>query len=203
MDFLSQLDWRRAEKNFDPTKKVSEDDLKKILHAIQMAPSSFGIQPYHIYVVSDPEVKKQLRASAYHQAQFEEASHLLVFASRSDLGARVNAYFEMASGGSPEVREKMKEYEAMMEGFVSGLPEGAHKAWADRQAYIALGFALAAAAELGIDSCPMEGFNSAEFDSILKLPTSQKSAVVLSLGYRKMEEAHPKVRFPESDLFTF
>ena len=196
------LDWRRAEKNFDPTKPTSEEDLNKVLHAIQMAPSSFGIQPYHIYVVSDPETKKKMRAAAWDQAQFEEASHILVFASRTDAIPRIDEYLEVASGGDAEKREKLKGYEDMMKGFLSNFSPEVQRTWADRQTYIALGFAMAAAAELKLDSCPMEGFTPAEFDNILDLPENLKSVVTMSLGHRASEDGRPKVRFPETELFT-
>jgi nitroreductase len=200
--FLDQLAWRNAEKHFDASKKLDEETLQKILHATQMAPSSFGIQPYHVYVVSNPEVKAKLREAAWNQAQFTEASHLLVFASRTDHLARADQYFELATGGSAEARTQMKAYEDMMKGFIAAMPEAAHKPWADRQTYIALGFALAAAAELEVASCPMEGFDSKAFDEILGLPAHMKSVVSLSLGYGNGAPTRPKVRFPETDLFT-
>ncbi len=202
MNFLNQLEWRNAEKHFDPSKPLEADKLQQLLHAIQMAPSSFGIQPYHVFVVSDPSIKEQLRAAAYNQAQFTDASHILVFASRTDAMHRVDEYFQLATGGDAAIREKMKGYEDMMRGFVGNMPDSAQKSWADRQTYIALGFALAAAAELGISSCPMEGFDPNQFDQILKLPAHMKSVVTMSIGYADGTPGNPKVRFPEGDLFT-
>jgi len=200
--FLDQLAWRNAEKHFDANKKLDEETLHKILLATQMAPSSFGIQPYHVYVVSDPAVKAKLREAAWNQAQFTDASHLLVFASRTDHLARADQYFDLATGGSAEARTQMKAYEDMMKGFIGAMTPEVAKSWADRQTYIALGFALAAAAELEVASCPMEGFNSTAFDEILGLPAHMKSVVSLSLGYSDGTPARPKVRFPETDLFT-
>ncbi|MBT5517099.1 NAD(P)H-dependent oxidoreductase [Candidatus Peregrinibacteria bacterium] len=201
-NFLSQLEWRNAEKHFDASKPLEEDLLNKILAATRMAPSSYGIQPYHIYVVSNAEMKTKLRAEAFDQAQFTDAPYILVFASRNDFDARIDGYFETASGGDAEAREKLKGYEDMMRGRVSGMPEEEKMSWAHRQTYIALGFAMAAVAETGVASCPMEGFNTAKFDELLGLPAHMKSVVTLSLGYGDGTESRPKVRFPENDLFT-
>lgn len=200
--FLDQLDWRRAVKTYDPEKKLSEETIQHILRATQMAPSSFGIQPYHVYVVTDVAVREKLRAAAWDQAQFTDASHLLVFATRTDVMQRIDEYFDTASGGDEEKKAAMQGYRDMMEGFIGGMPQEAQKPWADRQTYIALGFALAAAAELEVDSCPMEGFSTADFDQILGLPENMKSVVCLSLGYTNEEATRAKVRFDQDDLFT-
>ncbi len=200
--FLSGLDWRNAEKNFDPAKKVSDEDLNKILHAVKMAPSSFGLQPYHVYVVADQAVKLKLKEKGFNQQQFEDCSHVLVFCGRDDLVDRINKYFEMASGGDMEKRKAMEGYENMMKGFAEGKSSNDVIGWAFRQAYIALGFALAACAELKIDSCPMEGFDAKGFDQILSMPAGTNSVAVMTIGYRKDVPHMGKVRFPEEDLFT-
>lgn len=193
--FLEHLDWRRAEKNFDPNYQLPEEHLTKILEAAHMAPSSFGLQPYHIYVVQNPEIKAQLREKGYNQAQFTDASAVLVFTTIDNLDQRITDYMKLLGGN--------EQLEQMMRGFIAALPnEHAQRAWSARQAYIALGFALAAAAELEVDSCPMEGFDKEAFDQILNLPSDRKTVVTLNLGKRKEEPAHPKVRFPNSDLFT-
>lgn len=200
--FLDNLDWRCAEKAFDPAKKVSDADLAKILHAIKLSPSSFGIQPYHFYVISDQATKMKLKEKGYNQQQFEDASHLIVFCGRNDLADRVNKYFEMASGGDAAKREEMKGYENMMKGFAEGKQGDDAMNWAHRQAYIAFGFAMAACAEMMIDSCPIEGFDATAADQILNVPANTKSVAILAIGYRKDLPHFPKVRFPEEDLFT-
>ncbi|PIR55140.1 NAD(P)H-dependent oxidoreductase [Candidatus Peregrinibacteria bacterium CG10_big_fil_rev_8_21_14_0_10_36_19] len=193
--FLDKLDWRFATKHFDSAKKVSEEDMHKILESIHMAPSSFGLQPYHIYVVSDAAKKSELRAAGFNQPQFEDASHILVFCANSNVKGRVNQMIETMGGVS-------EEFAAMLHGFSEGLNGENAKGWAARQAYIALGFALAACAELGIDSCPMEGFSNGDFDTILGLDSNLSSMAVLAVGYRKDGPAHPKFRFSNEDLFT-
>jgi nitroreductase len=202
--FLGHLDWRNAEKHFDPAKKVSDADMEKILKAVHMAPSSFGLQPYHVHVVKNDDVRAKLKEAAFGQAQVSDSSFVLVFSGRSDdLKPRIDKYFEMATGGNAEAMKAMEGYKGMMQGFSEGMNKELLRAWAERQAYIALGFGLAACAELAIDSCPMEGFDKEAFDKILGLPEDFHSVVMMAVGYRKEDAEHfPKVRYPKEDLFT-
>lgn len=131
---------------------------------------------------------------------------LLVFSVRTDLTKRVDEYLAVMSGGDPTKKSALKQYEDMMKGAVSKFDAAAAKAWAAKQAYIALGFALAACAELGIDSCPMEGFDADAFNKILKSPAETlKVQVALAIGYRSNDDEYakrPKVRFPKEELFS-
>lgn len=194
MSFLDQLDWRRAEKNFDPEYTLPAEALEKILHAVKMAPTSFGLQPYHVYVVQDQATKDKLREKGYGQAQFSEASAVLVFAARTDIEDRVQKYQELS--------QAPQQYVDVINGFVQNMDAQSQQSWAQRQTYIALGFALAAAAELQIDSCPMEGLDSAGFNEILNVQRPLNTVVALPLGKRKEEDSRPKVRFSDDDLFT-
>jgi len=202
MSFLTQLDWRFATKKFDTNKKVAGEDLGKILEAIRKAPTSFGIQPFHVFVVTDPEIRKEMRAVSWDQAQVTDASAILVFAARTDLSARIDAYGELASGGDPTMTLSLKEHIDMMHASLDARTGEEKASWAGRQTYIALGFGLAAAAELGIDSCPMEGFDGVAVDKILGVPPYMHSLAYLAIGYRKEGPVRPKVRFPIEDLFT-
>ncbi len=202
MSFLSQLDWRFATKKFDPTKKVSETDLAKILEAVQKAPTSYGLQPFHVYVISDMSVREKMLPVAYGQAQITEASHVLVFCARTDAKERIDTYIDLLAGGSEEGKAALKGFSDMMHGSVDSRTPEQILDWTGRQAYISLGFALAAAAELGIDTCPMEGFDSAALNTVLGLPENMKSLACMAVGYRAAEPDRPKFRFPESDLFT-
>lgn len=204
MTFLSNLNWRYATKKFDMTKQVSDADLHKILEAARFAPTSYGLQPFHITVVRDPELRAKLRGAAWDQSQVSDSTALLVFSARTDVVSRVPAYLDLASGGNPEIREAMAGYGQMMATSMEGKAaqgDDAVIAWSSKQAYIALGFALAACAELEIDSAPMEGFDPAAFKDILKLGEHLMPAALLSIGYRDASDTiRPKVRFPESDL---
>ena len=185
MSFISNLNWRYATKKFDTNKKVTDTDLEKILEAIRLTPTSFGLQPYHFYVVSNPEVKEQIQAVSWNQPQIGSSSHLIIFAARTDLLVNNDEYFTLMSGGNPEVRASLKGFEDMVTGTIAMKESnGTAHDWAARQTYIAHGFAMAACAELEIDSCPMEGFDPVAVGNILGLPESQKAVVMLPIGYR-------------------
>ena len=199
MSFLSNLSWRYATKKFDTTRKVSSEDLETILEAIRMTPTSYGLQAYHFYVVSDPEMLARIQAASYNQPQVGTASHLIVMCARTDLLQVKEEYFSLMSGGNYEMRTKLAGFEQIVTGTIQNVsPE-----WAKKQAYIALGFALAACAELQVDSCPMEGFDLDGVAKALELPSNLSVAVMLPIGYRAPDEnPRPKVRFSKEKLFT-
>lgn len=202
MTFLENLKWRYAVQAFDTEKKVSDEDFDKILEAIHYVPTSAGLQPFHVIIVEDPATRTKIREVGFDQPKITESSHLLVFCARTDLEKRVGDYMEVASGGDKETREKMAGLENMLSGTVSNFKGDKEKMqeWAQRQTYIALGFALAACAEMKIDSGPMEGFMPLKVDEILGLPAHMKSVAMMSVGYRSEEPRHPKVRFEQEEL---
>lgn len=201
--FLGNLEWRFATKQFDTEKKVSEADMATIRHAIRMAPASSGLQAYAIYEIVDPAVRAKLREASYGQPQVTDASHFFVFCGRNDLSDRVDVMMNTMTNNDAAERAKLSALENMVRGTVSQYPTPEQAmAWSARQAYIALGFGLAACAELGIDSCPMEGFNPAAVAEILSLPAHIKPMAYLAVGYRAEGPAHPKFRVPESELFV-
>lgn len=202
MTFLAHLDWRNATKDFDPSKKVSEKDLEAIKDSILMAPTSFGLQPFEVKIITDSVLLEKLKPHAWGQDQITSCSHLLVFCARTDVQDLIDRYFELASGGKSEVREKMKGYEDMMHGAMDPRSAADILLWSQKQIYIALGFSMAACAELKVDSCPMEGFVPEEFDKLLELSDNLKSTVVLPIGYRKEEPHHGKVRVGKDKMFT-
>ena len=203
MSFLEKLNWRYATKKFDVTKKVSEEDTNKILEAIRLAPTSYGIQPFHVTIVEAKDIREELKKSAHGQSQITDAPLLLVFSARTDLVKRIDEYLDVISGGDAKAKEGLKQYEDMMKGALGGLDGEKAKAWAAKQAYIALGFGMAAAAELGIDSCPMEGFDAVAFNKILQSPENLSVQSALAIGYRAGDDKiRPKVRFPKDDIFS-
>jgi nitroreductase / dihydropteridine reductase len=200
MSFLTQLSWRYATKKFDTEKKVSQEEISKIMEAIKMTPTSFGLQPFHVVIVENSDLREKIQTASWDQTQITEASHLLVFCARTDVSPRIDTYFDMASVGSDDARLAMKSYEDMMKGFAEKMDEEKLKVWASKQAYIALGFAMAAAAEISVDSCPMEGFDAVSVKDILAIPENIYPAVLLPIGFRASDDLiRPKVRF--NDLF--
>jgi nitroreductase len=137
MSFLSNLNWRYATKSFDTAKKVSDADLDQILEAIRLTPTSFGLQPYHFYVVQNQDIQNQIQAASWNQPQVGTASHLIIFTARTDFAANNNEYFEAMSGGNPDVRAKLKEFEDMLVGSAGGKSPADYLTWASKQVYIA------------------------------------------------------------------
>lgn len=199
MSFLSQLNWRYATKKFDTNKKVSEENITKITDAIRLAPSSFGMQPYHFFIVTNQVKKDAVQAAAWHQAQVGTSSHLIVLCARNDLMTVKEEYFDAMSGGNEEIRTHLAGFEQMLTSFIpTSSPE-----WAKKQVYIAQGFALAACAELEIDCCPMEGFDAQTIHEVLEMPDNLVVATILPIGYRADDEnPRPKFRLPKEKLFT-
>ncbi len=184
--FLANLEWRRAVKHFgsDPVR------VEPVIKAIINAPSSFGLQPYKVIAVRSSELKDKLRAVAYDQSQVSESDTVFVFCARTDLKMRAEEYLEAT---------KAEPIRGMLMQFLENIPDAA--AWAARQAYIALGFALAACAELQIPSCPMEGFNPIAVHNILELGENLQPVVMLAVGSAAENDGTwPRFRFPESDL---
>ena len=205
MSFLKNLNWRYATKKYDTSKKLTQKELDQVLEAIRMAPSSNGFQPYDVIVVNNVDLREKLKAAAYNQAQVTEASHFLVFAAWDNITehnlGKVFDHMAEVRGQSESLTERRK---SSIAGFAAKSAE-ANFHHAAQQAFIGLGFALAAAAELKIDASPMGGFDPAKFDEILGLKArGLRSIVMLGLGHR-----HPdgdwlvnlkKVRRPKSEM---
>lgn len=206
MSLIDQLHWRYATKKFDSTKKLSAEQLNTLLDAIQLAPSSYGLQTYKVIVVEDAAVKQQLRDAAYGQTQLTDASQVIVFASETTIDeAMVNEYVDHIAEVRNIDRNYLADYEKMMVGTVNNLPDDKKIIWSHKQNYIALGFLLAAAAEQEIDACPMEGFDAAKFDEILGLKEKGLTASVIApVGFRAQDDDYAKlakVRKSKEELF--
>ena len=204
MSFLQNLNWRYATKKFNG-QMVSEADLATIVEAIRLTPSSSGTQPYHIIVASGG-LKDTLITSS-RQVDKIGASHLFVFCTRTDYPARAEKQIAVTAEIQGVTVESLAGLRKVVDNAVAKEPAEL-KAWAARQTYIALGFALAACTELSIDAGPMEGFSPAEFHSILGLPEYMQPVVIMAVGYRDPADSaqpsmRPKVRFPKDDLFDF
>jgi nitroreductase / dihydropteridine reductase len=207
MSLMNNLNWRYATKAMNG-ETVPEEKLTAILDAINFSSSSFGLQPYTILVVSNNEVKAQLQAAAYGQAQVGASSHVLVFCVPAKLtGDDAKTFIQNVASTRNIPLEALAEYESMIAGTINSLNEEQQQTWAAKQAYIALGTALIAAAEQQVDACPMEGFDRAKFDEILGLEDKGlKSIVIMPVGFRSIEDAtanYKKVRKAKADMFQF
>ncbi|MFS4416223.1 NAD(P)H-dependent oxidoreductase [Maribacter sp. 2307ULW6-5] len=204
---LDKLNWRYATKKFDSDKKISEAHLNTLLEAARLSASSYGLQPYHVYVVEKQEIKEQLKPHSWNQSQITDASHLLVFAShinfKEDL---VDNYLKNVSDIRQTPHESLEGYGAFMKSKLMPMSNADKQHWASNQVYLALGNVMTIAAELQLDTCPMEGFEPEKYNEILGLNEKNQSAsVVLAVGYRSHEDAtqhYPKVRYRKEDLIT-
>ena len=207
-DIKKALEWRYATKSFDSTKQVSETDIMTVLESMRLAPTSFGLETWRVIVVENPALRTALRAAAWDQSQFTDASHLFVFATKKVIDTMtVDAYVERIAHTRGMEVSMLEGYAGMMKGSIGARTPEAVRDWAARQAYIILGFALETAALLRIDACPMEGFDGAKFDEILGLTDlGLESRVSLALGYRLEGDAtqhYTKVRMPIEELIIW
>ena len=203
---LENLNWRYATKRFDENKKISAEDLSALKEAVRLSASSYGLQPYHVLVIEDEKVKEQLREAAFNQPQLTESSQVFVFASYTEVKEEyIQDYMKNVAETRGVDLADLEGYANMIKGASMTLPQDQQAVWTAKQAYIALGFLLNAAATLKIDACPMEGYNGEEFDKILGLKEKGlTTAVIATVGYRSEEDAtqnNKKVRKSIEDLF--
>ncbi len=204
---LEALKWRYATKSFDTEKKLSEEQLTLLKEALRLAPSSFGLQPWHFIVVENAAVREKLRAAGYNQAQITDASHFFVLASEKNVDENlVDKYMHNVAAVKNIPVENLGGFRTMLHGAIAMKSAEGRRDWAARQVYIALGVLLTTAALEGIDAAPMEGFDPSQFDEILGLGEKNlESRVIVGVGFRSAADAAsqaPKVRYSENEVFT-
>jgi nitroreductase len=205
MNLLDALRWRYAVKRMTG-EKVSQEKVAFILEAIRLAPTSSGIQPFNVLVITDRALLEKIRPVANNQPQITEASHLLVFAAWDnitpekvdDVHNRIARERELPEGALASTITRLK-------GFFEGLSQEQRFQWAARQTYIAFGVAIAAAAIERVDAAPMEGFKNAGMDELLGLKErGLRSTSLLALGHRDLVNDRlvhlKKVRRPKEEL---
>jgi len=178
------LNWRYATKQYDSTKKLTEEQVTDVIEAINYAPTAYGLQPFRIIHVKTEGLRAKLREAAYGQPQVTDASDILVLvAHRAVKSEHINDYMDRIVEVRGMERGMLTGFSDHIQGAVAKMNEDQMTAWNARQAYIGLGFGLAMAAHLGIDSSPMEGFNPQAVNEALGL-TEDTAVVLLALGYR-------------------
>ena len=203
-----RLAWRYATKRYDPTRKVPQDKLDNIIEAVRMAPTSSGLQPFELFVITNPDIRARIRAAAWNQAQITDCSHLLVFAAWDNITPeRINMMFDLTNEVRGFRNEGWENYRQQLLCIAAERGADANHEAAARQAYIGLSAALIAAAFEEVDSTPMEGFEPEVVDDILNLRAKQlRSVVLLPLGFRQSEGDWlvnlKKVRRSREDLIT-
>ncbi|HUF05258.1 MAG TPA: NAD(P)H-dependent oxidoreductase [Aridibacter sp.] len=201
---LHQLRWRYATKGFDPELKVSEEDWETLMNAAILAPSSWGLQPFKMVVVTDTEMKKRLRPACNNQPQITDCSHLVIFAASKELTEEhIDGFIDLTAKTREMELEELEDFRKLLHDFRKKLEtNGTALTWSQRQSYISLGFLLSTSALMGIDACPMEGFQPEKVDEILGLE-GYRSTALCALGYRTGNDwlvGLKKVRFPPEEM---
>ncbi|MBI5405993.1 NAD(P)H-dependent oxidoreductase [Candidatus Kaiserbacteria bacterium] len=187
---IQALTWREATRKFDTEKKLTSEQLYILVEAARLSPSSFGLQPWKLVVVSDPVVRAKLREASWNQPQITEASQLFVFAAQMPTPELVDAFVANISATRGAPVKSLAGLSQMIKGSIESKTEAERIEWAKKQAYLALGVTLASAAVLSIDACPMEGFDADKYDEILGLSERDlHTAVIMTVGFRIAEEA--------------
>lgn len=205
---IEQLNWRYATKHFDSRHKISPEDWAALEEVLVLSPSSFGLQPWKFIIVTDSAVREKLVPVSWGQRQIADASHLVVFAIKTNLSERdVENYQKRVAQIRGVPLESLNGLRDMLMGsIINGMDATERRAWATRQVYIALGNFLNSAALLGVDACPMEGFQPEKYDQILGLDARGLSAVVLAAaGYRDETDKYgtlKKVRFAKEQVLV-
>ena len=205
---LDKMQWRYAAKKMDATKPVPQDKVNRIVEAARLAPTSSGLQPFEVIVVSNKDLRTKIQAAANNQAQITEGSHLLVFAAWDTYTAdRINHHFDFTNAERGGTNDGWENYRQMLlKNYPSRDPQ-VNFEHAARQTYIGLGASLIAAAFEDVDSTPMEGFDPKLVDEILGLGAKGlRSIAIMPLGYRLKGqdwlENLKKIRRPVSEFVT-
>jgi nitroreductase len=205
---VEALNWRYATKKFDPQRTIATDVWQALEDALVLSPSSIGLQPWKFFVVTNALVKTQLMPAAWNQSQVIDCSHFVVFAVRKNLGAEhVDKHLDRMAEVQGVVRDSLVKFAQMaIRNLDTARAEGRLDSWQTHQIYIALGSFMTAAAALGVDTCPMEGFEPPKFDEILGLTGSDYASVVAcAAGYRSPDDksaSRKKVRFKAEDVIV-
>lgn len=204
-DFLNAMDFRHACKLFDENKKISAEDMHIILEAGHKSPSSFGMEPWKFLVITNDDLKAKLRLSCWEQPQVTTSSHLVVILAAIE-NVKVESGIPQKRFGRRDMPQEKKDFYINL--YANHLKETLSTneniyAWTARQCYIAAGNMMSAAAFLGIDSCPIEGFEKAKLEEILNLDTNQyQVAIVIPFGYR-INPQSKQLREPFEEIVQF
>ncbi|MES2810873.1 MAG: NAD(P)H-dependent oxidoreductase [Bacteroidota bacterium] len=204
--FIENQNWRYATKKFDATKKIAAEDLETLKEAIRLSTSSYGLQPYKVFIIENPEIREALKPASWNQTQITEASQLVVFANYTNLDETViDKYINRISHTREIPVENVQGYGDFMKTKILGLTTQEQAVWTSKQTYLALGNLINAAAELKIDVTPMEGFEPEKYNTILKLnELNLNASLVATIGYRHEEDTNQhvkKVRKSKEELF--
>jgi nitroreductase len=201
---VTQLQWRYATKKFDSARIIAPESWAALEQALVLTPSSYGLQPWKFFVVTNPTVKAQLPEHSWGQLQPRDCSHLVVLAIRANVGEEdIDRYLSRIAEVRGQMLASLAGFKGMMMGSLSNPPFDINE-WAARQVYIALGQFMACAAVIGVDTCPMEGIDPNKYDDVLGIAAQgYRTVVACAAGYRAADDKYaqtPKVRFKTEDV---
>jgi nitroreductase len=190
MHILNSLEWRYAVKKFDPSKKLSEEQINTLKSAFNLTATSFGLQPIKLIVIQNKELQEKFVAPSYYQRQVADASHLLVLCIEGDTTVDdINARFDLEKEirGTPE--EVIAPFRKELVDMYKDKSIEEKQLSATYQTYIALGNLMTVCAVERIDNCPMEGFVPEKIDELLNLKSlNLKSVLMLPVGFRAEDD---------------
>lgn len=203
-DFMDAMQFRFACKEFDSSKKIPEDDLRYILEAGRLSPSSFGMEQWRFLVIQNEELKATLRPACWDQKQITTCSDLVVIYGLKNCLRPDQLYPREMLGRRVKDEDKLDKYMERYSGFMQDkLDDQALACWSTKQCYIASGNMMTAAAVLGIDSCAIEGFEKEKVDEILKVEHEKEEiAMLIAFGHR-IKDPHPKIRLSLDEVVTY
>ena len=204
-NILDALEWRYAVKKFDDKASLTEQQILEVKKVFNLSASSYGLQPYKMIVVQNPELKEKLVPASFGQQQISQSAAILVFAVRTDFGMDyIDQFFKDMSTKRQIPLENLEGYKNFMKGSFANKSEDEISSWATKQVYLTMGHMLASLAALQIDACPMEGIDPQAYDKILDLDAKQlKTIVAMPIGVRAPDDASAtalKVRKDLSDI---
>lgn len=206
MEVLNLLNRRYATKKFDTNRKIAETEVALLKDAVNLSPTSYGLQLYRLLVIADKDTKEKLKPLCWNQQQIEECSHLFVFCSFKTYEEKfVDDYIELMSKTHRVELNTVKGYGDFIKKKIAEKDKYELQSWMEKQTYLAASNLMLACAELGIDSCPMEGFDAPDVDAFLQLHEKNLTAsVMVATGYRHPADDTqyaPKVRIGAEQLF--
>lgn len=206
MSLVKAFEWRYATKQYDTSKKIDSKLLADLKETVRLAPSSFGLQPYRFLFIEDKAKLEEISRAAHGQPQITTGAHVMVLAVETNIdGKTVADYIDKAAIARQTARGNLEAREQFVNMMINKLDHNQRIIWAEKQAFLAVGVFVSAAAEAGVDASPMEGFDNAKIDEILGLKEKNLTSVLLFvIGYRSAQDEYaaiPKVRKASEEIF--
>ncbi|NLP56716.1 NAD(P)H-dependent oxidoreductase [Lutibacter sp. B1] len=196
MNIINSLEWRYATKKFDPSKKLSDQQIETLKNAFNLTATSFGLQPIKMIVIQNKELQEKFVEYSYNQRQVADASHLLVLCIDTDTTTKdVNAYFDLEKKIRGVSEEVVSNFRKQLVEMYKNKSIEERQLSAKYQTYIALGNLMTVCAVEKIDACPFEGFIPEKIDELLNLKEKNlMSVLMMPVGYRADDDIISKMK---------